>query len=133
MEWKEDFSVQIPEIDKEHEILVRCVTDIERAATKESVQSGIAKLTYLARTHFTLEETLMRILGYAGIDAHIQEHKKFLADLVALEKESSAGGLSPEAIARLKTWLEEHFVSDDKQYASLLSKENKQFVKNYYS
>ena len=134
MEWKEEYSIQLPEIDREHQNLVDCVTEIESAfSRREAVQPAIAKLVYLTRTHFTLEETLMRILGYAGLEAHMQEHKKFLADLKALEQESLTKGLSPESIAKLNGWLEEHFVSDDRQYALLLSKENKAYMKKYYS
>ena len=133
MEWRQEFSVQVPEIDKDHQILVDCVTEIERSLSNGGSQhSEIAKLIYLSRTHFTAEETLMRAMGYSEIEAHIQEHKTFLTDLKVLEEQSLATGLSQESVAKVKHWLEQHFVSDDKQYASMLSKENKDYVRKYY-
>ena len=133
MEWKAEYSVALPEIDKDHQILVDCMTEIEEAISKrESVQPGIAKLAYLSRTHFSAEETLMRAMGYSDIDAHVQEHKRFLTDLKALGGEAAATGQDKESVARLKAWLENHFLSDDRQYASLLSKENKEYVRKYY-
>jgi hemerythrin len=134
MDWKAEYSVQIPEIDREHQGLVDGVTAIERARSGDETQNScIAKLIYSTRAHFTLEETLMRIMGYSDIDAHIKGHKKFLEDLKGLEKESLAGPLPQESLARLRAWLEDHFVSDDRQYASMLSKENREYVRRYYT
>ena len=60
MEWKEDYSVQIPEIDKEHQILADCVTELQEAVANgqgwSTVHSAVGRLLFFARTHFTLEE-----------------------------------------------------------------------------
>ena len=132
MEWKEEYCV-LPEIDREHQALVDCVTAIEQAgADRHAQHAALERLAYQTRSHFTLEETLMRIIGYADIDAHVQEHRRFLADLKTLDAECLAGGLAGESVAQARTWLEEHFRSDDKQYAALLSAGNREFVRNYY-
>ena len=132
MEWKEEYCV-LPEIDREHQALVDCVTAIELAGPdRNSQHSAVAKLVYQTRSHFTLEETLMRIIGFADIEAHVQEHKRFLAELKAAEEECLASGLGGESVAKLGSWLEEHFRSDDKQYAALLTAANREYVRNYY-
>ncbi len=132
MDWKEEYRV-LPEIDREHQALVDCVTEIEQAGADSKLQhSALEKLVYQTRSHFTLEETLMRIIGFAEIEAHVQQHKRFLAELKAAEEECQAHGLGSESIARLKSWLEEHFRADDKQYAALLTAANREYVRNYY-
>ncbi len=131
MDWKEEYAV-LPEIDREHQVLVDCVTEIEQAGDRQGQSAALAKLIYQTRSHFTLEETLMRIIGYADIDAHVREHRQFLADLKSLEAECLTGSLAGESVANIRAWLEEHFRADDRQYAALLSAANRDFVRNYY-
>ncbi len=131
MDWKEEYAV-LPEIDREHQALVDCVTEIEQAGEGQPRRAALAKLIYQTRSHFTLEETLMRIIGYADVDAHVREHRQFLADLKAVEQECVAGTLGGDSVARIKGWLEEHFSADDRQYAALLTAGNREFVRNYY-
>lgn len=125
MEWRQDFSVQVPALDKDHQILAGCVTEIEQAVAKGQtssiVNSAIRQLIKLARTHFNQEVDLMRIRDYPGIGAHIKDHKAFLAELEALERKSLAGRLSNETVEFLHTWLEQHLLSYDKDYASYFS------------
>jgi len=125
MEWKHEFSVNVPAIDEDHRILVECVTEIEQAVAKREkssiVTSAIGQFIHLARTHFNHEVSLMRIHDYPDIDAHIKAHKTFLAELARLEKKSLADTLSGEAVEFLHSWLEEHVSSYDKHYASYFS------------
>ncbi len=136
MQWKDDYSLQIPEIDKEHQILADCITEIEEAVSAGErwlvVHSAIGKLIYLARTHFILEETLMRIQSYADIETHIGSHNDFLAKLKDMESASLNSVLSEESVAQLHTWLVEHIVSDDKQYAAALSNSGRKLARKYY-
>ncbi len=125
MEWKHEYAVQIPGLDRDHEILVGCVTDIEQAAAEaqppEVVNGAIRRLIRLARTHFNDEVDVMRVRRYAGIDAHIQDHKTFLGRLEALERESRQQALPAETVASLHAWLEGHLLSYDKDYAACFS------------
>ncbi len=65
MQWKEKYSIGIPEIDREHQKLVSCVTDIEEAVAKAQgwsiLNAAIGKLVSCAIDHFAIEESIMRI------------------------------------------------------------------------
>ena len=74
----------------------------------------------------------MRIQSYSDIQAHIKGHEKFLADLKELEKRAPTAALSKHSVEFLHSWLEEHILSDDKHYASSLSKWDKKQVREYY-
>ena len=122
MKWKEEFSVGIPEIDEEHQVLVQCVTDIEAKVTSGEgssvVHSAIGRFVSILGNHFSGEERLMRHLNYPDFAAHIVEHEQFMADVKAIEARTLSDPLPPELVAILRKWLEDHFMSDDKHYAA---------------
>ena len=126
MRWKENYVIGIPEIDREHQKLVACVTEIEEAIAEgkrwSTLHFALEKLVSATTEHFTVEESLMRIQRYPQVDDHIVSHIEFLQRLEALEMQSLAGPVTQEAIAFLGPLLEEHFLSDDKHYASYVAK-----------
>ncbi len=134
MEWKEEYSVHIPEIDREHRILLDYVTGVEDALagrTREPPPAAIGRLASFALTHFTFEETVMRIQGYGDLDAHCKGHQRFLADLRALEDQACAEGLPPDMAQPLRDWLEKHFLADDRFYAASLSAKERDLIRRY--
>jgi len=118
MEWKEEFSVGIPEIDKEHQVLTRCATDIENAVTKgeptDKVNAAIERLLFCIRVHFSGEEHLMRTVQYPHLEAHAKEHQDFLLDVKEIV--SSGAPVSAETLEYLRKSLEKHFMADEKDY-----------------
>ena len=96
MEWKNEYSVGILEIDDQHKLLLRSFTEIE-----ESIRLGegwsnthyaILELNQLARMHFTFEEAIMHLFGYPETEAHQNrtsallfqdgQHRKTLAEKI---------------------------------------------------
>ena len=120
MEWKEAFSLGIPEIDEEHQVLTQCVTDIENAVTKgerwDEVHAAIDRLIFCIRAHFSVEERLMRTVNYPHIDAHTKEHQDVLAYVKAIESSTLDAPVSAETLEFLRNSLEKHFMSDEKDY-----------------
>jgi len=134
MEWKEEYSVQIPEIDREHRILLEYVTGVEEAVAGGEISAALAaigRLLSFTVTHFTFEETVMRIQGYGDLDAHFQGHQRFLQELRALEEQARAEHLPPDAAAALRGWLEKHFLADDRYYAASLSAKERDVIRKY--
>lgn len=125
MQWKSEYSIGIPEIDREHQKLVTCVSKIEEAVAKgagwSTLHFALETLVSCTTDHFAIEESIMRIQQYPQLDDHIVGHVEFLQRLERLENQSLAGPLTKESIEFLQPWLEEHFVVDDKHYASYLS------------
>lgn len=137
MEWKDEYSVGIPEIDSEHRIMAEYVTGVERAVANNEVGlaigSAIGRLASFTVAHFSFEETLMRIHEYPGMDDHVQSHRQFVSQLKEIQEQATAGA-SPEEIVRfLQTWLEKHFLADDRIYASSLSEKTRERIRKYVS
>ena len=122
MEWKEEFSVGIPEIDAQHQALGRCIALVETAVTTKqqwsTMNSALAQLTDVVRIHFAVEESLMRIHGYPELGRHVGEHLQFVNQLRRLQDTSLRGDVSDDMVSSLGKWLRAHIVVSDKHYAS---------------
>ncbi len=123
IEWTEDLSVGIQEIDEQHRILVGLINELYGAmikgGSKEINGEVLNRLVEYTKTHFTVEESLMRILGYDDYDAHKKRHDDFVAHLGDLKQKYDKGQvfISMELMNFLKDWLSNHIMKTDKEYA----------------
>ncbi len=118
MQWSDEFSVGIFEIDEQHKILVQCISDLELAVSSRerwpAIHSTLVRLADYVRTHFTVEESLMSILGYPG-EEHIEQHRRFASRLDELKAKALSADISGEALQFLTGWLSGHIVESDKK------------------
>ena len=121
MEWTKDLSVGIHELDEQHKTLVECVSAIEQSVSQgerwSEVHSTLVRLRNFTEMHFAVEESLMRIHEYPGLDEHANEHRGFSDSLVALQEASLKTDVRLEMIAFLRRWIEWHIPAHDKPYA----------------
>ena len=124
MEWKDEFSVGIPEIDAQHQTLAGCIALVEEAVTSQqrwlAVHSALVRLADFVRIHFAVEESLMRIHRYPELERHIGEHLHFADKLNQLQAGSLRMDVSEEMVAFIQKWLHEHIMTSDKHYAAYL-------------
>jgi hemerythrin-like metal-binding protein len=125
VEWKEEFSVGVPQQDEEHQMLVQCLTDIENAVSKgdsrDTVQAKFERLISSMRVHFSGEENLMRKYRYPHLATHLKEHQDFLDEVEAIGLGSLDAPVSSETVALLQRSFERHFRADEKDYGAFLS------------
>ena len=125
MQWSEELSLGIAEIDQHHMILVDCISLIEEAVSARTpwsaVHASFGRLADFARIHFAVEESVMRILQYPQLEGHAEQHRKFSYDLMALQQKSLKNDVSQEMIAFLAKWWQDHILTSDKHYASSLA------------
>ena len=121
MEWKNEYSVGILEIDDQHKLLLRSFTAIE-----ESIRLGegwsnthyaILELNQLARMHFTFEEAIMHLFGYPETEAHQNEHLHFFSRMASIERHSLKKSAEVEMVQFLRGWLTSHILGSDRGYA----------------
>jgi len=69
-EWKPEYSVQIPEIDAQHQRLFCLAAELHNAMAqgkgKNVLEHSLAQLVDYTKTHFAHEERLMQESGYEG-------------------------------------------------------------------
>lgn len=124
MKWKEEYSVGIPEIDAQHQTLTGCIALIEEGVSSHApswaVDLALVRLADYVRIHFAVEESLMRMHCFPGLDDHVREHLQFANQLRRLREKSSLADISGAMLAFLQDWLNEHIMTSDKEYAAHL-------------
>ena len=88
-QWSDEFSVNIEEVDEQHRTLVGLVNDLHVAIRehrgKTASRKVLDRLAEYTRTHFMLEESLMRLTRYPGFDVHRQQHEDLIAQVQSLQ------------------------------------------------
>lgn len=115
------FSVGIPEIDEEHQQLFRCLDAINAALHSaysfSAAYQALETLSEYTRTHFRVEECLMRIMRYPGFERHQAQHQSFVAELDSLREKMLRYDAAPDVARFLTDWLLNHIKIADTEYA----------------
>ena len=125
-EWKEKYVVGIQEIDSQHKALIALIVKLfaamQSGAGKDVLEETLAGLLDYTRRHFMTEEMLMGNYSFPGLEEHMGQHQRFIAEITRLQKEYLAGntGISIQLITYLRNWLEDHICKTDHQYAEYL-------------
>jgi len=123
IQWNESLSVDIAEIDTQHQRLIRMINDLNDAMRqgkgKEVLGKIITGLITYTRTHFKAEEDYFAQFGYPDAATHKQEHVRFVEKVASFKQEFEQGklGLSLEIMSYLSDWLQGHIKGVDKKYA----------------
>lgn len=125
--WSENFSVNIKEIDEQHKKLISMVNELHEAMKggkgKEALGSIFTGLIQYVGTHFAAEEKFMSLHAYPGFTAHKAEHIKLTQKALDLQKNFQQGApvLTIEVMNFLKDWLQTHILETDKKYGKFLN------------
>ena len=113
--------------DDEHKILFDKLNNLYDLATGGAERSAIGNqlddlIAYVVE-HFSHEEKEMTAKGYAGLDAHIVEHKNLVGICADLQKKFHAGeaDVTDEVGQMVKGWLDSHIPAFDMPYADALN------------
>lgn len=122
MEWNDGFSVNVCEIDQQHQKLVDMLNDFYERLEKNPKQAFHAlvdSLVEYAKYHFATEEKYFEKFTYSDSAAHIAEHRKFEEQVLSVRNKLKEGELvlSFEITTFLKNWLTSHIKDSDKAYA----------------
>lgn len=124
--WNDSLSVKIKSFDDQHKKLIELINqfyaNISLATKKEMMLDVIKSLKDYTVLHFTTEERYMKLHGFPGYEAHLNEHKSFIEKVNSFEERYSAGKLvlSVEITNFIKEWVTNHIMGTDKKYSSFL-------------
>lgn len=120
--WSAEFETSIAAIDEQHRgflhILNRLSALKERGAPGDEAVALLERLQIYALTHFALEEALMARNAYAGLDAHVAEHRAFstrIMDSVARIHRGESF-LLDDLAGFLSDWFVRHIQTVDRAY-----------------
>jgi len=123
VEWSDALSVGIEEIDSQHKVLVDLVNRMHEAIHQRQgstvVKEILAELVEYTRIHFTVEESLMRILNYPGYEEHKEVHDELIQHVIELQEKVASGktAIGFELMHFLKGWLTKHIMEEDMNYS----------------
>jgi hemerythrin len=122
LEWSEELSCNVKEIDDQHRRLVGMINELHQAMLQGQTQAVLAgtisKLEDYAIYHFATEERYMALYHYPGAQAHIAEHGVFMLKVADFQKkyEATEFGLSIQIFKYLSAWLRDHIMVSDKAF-----------------
>jgi hemerythrin len=124
--WRPEYSVNIAELDCQHQNLLRIIQNLHYAIAaghgQEVIEAVLASVVNYTIYHFATEENLMQQYGFPGTAAHRIEHNALTLQISCIQREHSAG--KPDAaecfLRFLQQWLEEHMLKRDKEYVQFL-------------
>jgi len=128
--WSDEYSVSIKEIDDQHKKLFDLLNELHEAmkAAKGKTVLGkvIQDLVSYTEFHFSSEEILMKNCKYPDFLKHKVKHDEFTAKVKEFSQKYIDGSflLSQEIVQFLKNWLTEHIKESDKQYSMFIIKAN---------
>ncbi len=123
IEWSDKLSVGIQEIDEQHKYLVDLVNDLNVALLTtggtKAAEETLDKLIQYTQTHFVVEESLMRILGYPEYESHKKHHEDLIRHILDFKlKLVDTGRVSrSELMEFLHKWLTGHIMHEDVLYS----------------
>jgi hemerythrin len=128
VEWSDELSVGIEEIDEQHKVLVNLVnrlfdeTVVHQAGTSAVMEEILHELIEYTVIHFAVEESLFRIFHYPATETHTRHHDELKAQVLDIQKKVKQGeaSLNTELLMFLKRWLTNHILQEDKLYAPFL-------------
>jgi hemerythrin len=124
MEWKDEYSLGIAEIDEQHKSLLQGFSVVEQTLRDgrgwADTHYAIVELTTLAIRHFSFEEALMRLFGYPHLDDHEHGHRYFFIRLEEIERQALRASAESEMVEFLREWLTRHILGDDRGYAAYI-------------
>lgn len=128
IEWSDELSVGIQEIDEQHKVLVSLLNEMhdaihERHGREASIRI-LRRLTEYTKIHFAVEESLMRIFDYPGYEEHKKQHEQLIQEILDLEYKiiEEEHAISFQLLHFLKMWLTKHILESDMDYGPFFLK-----------
>jgi len=125
--WDQSYSVNIAELDHQHQRLFRTVAELDFALRTGQADSIIdevlERLIHYTITHFAAEECLMQQYGFPGLAVHRYDHQMLAQKLTKFNLSHMAGrpGIPSALLVFLQAWLQDHVLKTDKEYSDFLN------------
>ena len=119
LQWRDEFSVGIAEVDHEHRELIELIgalqKDLQAGADTDNVIKSLGEIYAQIAAHFALEEKMMRATRYPAFANHKEDHETLLDDLRDIMDDVEDDGILDQAQLTddLDRWFSDHFRTHD--------------------
>jgi hemerythrin len=127
--WKEDYSVGVKEIDIQHHNFVSLMNKtydaVYKNESKEKIVQILDELFSHAQNHFQTEERYFDKFNYPLKDEHKNVHNTLLGQIPSLKKSINESEDYAKEVLKLidflENWLVEHMLIHDKKYSEFFN------------
>jgi hemerythrin len=127
--WNESYSVNIDELDQQHQKLFEMFRKYRHAISSNSmpIMQIVSEMKRYALLHFATEEKIMFEKGYDRISEHKLKHLEYQETFKQYEEKLFMGRaiLPSDIIDFIQNWLIKHIHEEDKGYAEFYKQHNK--------
>jgi hemerythrin len=127
IQWNDSLSVDVAEIDRQHQKLVLMINELSEAMKQGKGKDVLGKILnsligYTA-THFQTEEKYFDLYRYPETAIHKKEHVAFVQNISDFKDGFEKGKLSVtiELMNFLSDWLIHHIKGTDKKYSTFFN------------
>lgn len=128
IQWNDELSVGVEQIDDQHKELIRIANALINAVTLERdqriINNVLNKLREYTIHHFNSEEQLMEKIGFPKRGEHATEHARLKKEVKEYQHQVYLKeNLTPDALLEfLKNWLLKHILTYDRDIARFMHK-----------
>lgn len=119
LQWRDDFSVGIDEVDHDHRALIELIGSLQKelraGADTQQIIRSLGEIYAQISSHFALEEKIMREHHYPHFADHKEDHETLLDDLrdIMADVEDDGAIDEPQLTDDLDRWFSDHFNTHD--------------------
>jgi hemerythrin len=126
LQWTEQDSVYVPEIDDEHRAMFQCTQNVHSAVVAgekpEEIMGRVERMSAAMNGHLRHEERLLRSARYPAFDWHKRQHATGRARLNEVAEFAQSGDRDAilHSLESLACWLRDHTGVTDRMAGSYL-------------
>ncbi|GBE30006.1 hypothetical protein BMS3Bbin04_01031 [bacterium BMS3Bbin04] len=118
LQWDDNYSVGVPQVDTQHKELFKLFNDLSNALSEnhefDNLQLFLSRLGAYVVFHFDSEEKIMEEYRYPFLKEHCEIHERFKQDYSVLAKRFKGGSqVTMEGIRdTIWSWLLKHVIDE---------------------
>ncbi len=122
--WSQDFSVGVPQLDKDHKQLLHFINTIyanSTAMNSDNIEDLLSSMIAFSVKHFHNEESYMRRIGFERLAEHKALHDEFMEKAQQFLNDFRRSGkrvIGAEVSTFLASWWKDHILYEDQQYTT---------------
>ena len=127
MKWDGSFTIGIESIDEQHKKIFERLLAIENSVAKRDpwhiLRFLLAQLAESMKFHLAVEEALLEITRYPGLQEHRDAHAKIIELMAELEDKLEHNAPGENLVGFFEHWFVRHVLANDREYARYLKEE----------
>lgn len=127
MKWDGSLTIGIEAIDEQHKQIFERLLAIENSVAKRDpwhiLRFLLAQLAESMKFHLAVEETLLEITRYPGLQEHRDAHASIVELMAELEDKLEHNAPGANLVGFFEHWFVRHVLANDRKYALYLKAE----------